>query len=332
MAFREARAAKIGGKFLAYGNTGSGKSFFQLTFPKVACEDSEAGVAHYEGRPIKLNNGNTYNNLIMVDNTADLDELEDGLDLLLSGEYDNKIETFSIDSETKFYATMQVGATEVEERKARKKGGDIDDTVVSQRQWGRIKIINMKLQQAKIDLSARGIHVVSVAQATDVFEGTGDNRKFVGIKPDMHKSVKFDYDTILEFYTEEEKDGSLKYFAKVKKDRTEVTKVGQIIENPCFDIWAGYYNSRNKLDTNKTSYKKDIKTSTESMIDEADKAETIVAEWKSLMKQLKDSGKSDCAMKVSKLLKEKELDIKKLDSYSVDDLTELLDFTKLQLN
>lgn len=329
MAFREARAAKIGGKFLVYGDTGSGKSFFQLTFPKVACEDSEAGIAHYEGRAIKLNNGNTYNNLVMVNNTADLDELEEGLDLLLSGEYDDKIETFSIDSETKFYATMQVGATEVEERKARKKGGDIDDAVVSQRQWGRIKIINMKLQQAKIDLSARGIHIVSVAQATDLRDSSGE--KVIGIKPDMHKTIKFDYDTILEFCTEEEKDGSLKYFAKVKKDRTEVTKVGQIIENPCFDIWAEYYNSRNNLATNETSYKKDIKTSIDSMIDKVDKAETIVTEWKVLMKNLKASGNSEGAVKVSKLLKEKEMDIKKLDIYSIDDLTELLEFTKLQI-
>ena len=48
MAFREAKATKIGGKFLAYGETGSGKSWFQLTFPNVACIDSEAGIGFYE--------------------------------------------------------------------------------------------------------------------------------------------------------------------------------------------------------------------------------------------------------------------------------------------
>ena len=91
MSFRDAKAAKIGGKFLVYGESGSGKSTFQLTFPKVACIDSEAGVAHYEGRDITLNNGNTYNNLILVDNTSDLDELESDLDDFLDGEYDKKI-------------------------------------------------------------------------------------------------------------------------------------------------------------------------------------------------------------------------------------------------
>ena len=150
MSFRDAKAAKIGGKFLVYGESGSGKSTFQLTFPKVACIDSEAGVAHYEGRDITLNNGNTYNNLVLVDNTSDLDELEMDLDSFISGEFDNKIETLSIDSETKFYGTMQVGAQEVEEKRARKKGGNVDDANISQRSWGRIKILNLKLQQSKL--------------------------------------------------------------------------------------------------------------------------------------------------------------------------------------
>ena len=65
MSFRKAKAAKIGGKFLVYGESGSGKSTFQLTFPRVACVDSEAGVAHYEGKDISILENNSldeYNN------------------------------------------------------------------------------------------------------------------------------------------------------------------------------------------------------------------------------------------------------------------------------
>ena len=281
MSFRKARATKIGGKFLSYGESGSGKSTFQLTFPKVACIDSETGIAHYEGKDIELNNGKTYNNLVMVDNTSDLDELESDLDDFINGEYDGQIETLSIDSETKFYNTMQIGATEVEERRARKKGGDVDDAGISVKQWGRIKIINMKLQQAKIDLSSKGTHVVSVAQEIELKDD--DGKKVIGYKPDMHKSVKFDYDTILRHYTKKEKDGSVSFWAEVIKDRTNVTKVGQQIENPCFDIWKDYYDSMNGLETNTTSYKNDLKTSTESMIDQADKSEALAAEFKDIL-------------------------------------------------
>lgn len=327
MAFRTAKAAKIGGKFLVYGESGSGKSTFQLTFPKVACIDSEAGIAHYEGTDITLNNGNTYNNLVLVDNTSDLDELETDLDSFLDGDFDDKIETLSIDSETKFYGTMQVGAQEVEEKRARKKGGNVDDANISQRSWGRIKILNLKLQQAKIDLSTKGIHVISVAQATDERDKSGE--KVIGIKPDMHKSVKFDYDTVLEFYTVEESDG-IHYYAKVLKDRTNVTKRGDIIENPCYDIWKDYFEGRSSLETNKTSYNNDIKASTESMEDKADRSEELAAEFKEVLKSLKDN--KDALLKVNKLLKDKGIDLKKLEMQLPETLTELIDFAKLQLS
>ena len=327
MSFRDAKAAKIGGKFSVYGESGSGKSTFQLTFPKVACIDSEAGIAHYEGRDITLNNGNTYNNLVLVDNTSDLDELEMDLDSFISGEFDNKIETLSIDSETKFYGTMQVGAQEVEEKRARKKGGNVDDANISQRSWGRIKILNLKLQQLKIDLSTRGIHIVSVAQGTDKRDDSGE--KVIGIKPDMHKSVGFDYDTVLEFFTKEEADGT-HYYAKVLKDRTKVTKRGDVIENPCYDIWKDYFEGRSNLETNKTSYKNDIKNSTESMEDKADRSEELAAEFKEVLKSLKDD--KDALLKVNKLLKDKGIDLKKLELQLPETLTELIDFAKLQLS
>ena len=327
MSFRDAKAAKIGGKFLVYGESGSGKSTFQLTFPKVACIDSEAGIAHYEGRDITLNNGNTYNNLVLVDNTSDLDELEMDLDSFISGEFDNKIETLSIDSETKFSGTMQVGAQEVEEKRARKKGGNVDDANISQRSWGRIKILNLKLQQLNIDLSTRGIHIVSVAQGTDKRDDSGE--KVIGIKPDMHKSVGFDYDTVLEFFTKEEADGT-HYYAKVLKDRTKVTKRGDVIENPCYDIWKDYFEGRSNLETNKTSYKNDIKNSTESMEDKADRSEELAAEFKEVLKSLKDD--KDALLKVNKLLKDKGIDLKKLELQLPETLTELIDFAKLQLS
>lgn len=329
MAFRQAKAAKIGGKFLSYGESGSGKSTFQLTFPNVACIDSETGIAHYEGKDITLNNGKTYNNLVMVDNTSDLDELEEDLDAFIEGEYDGKINTLSIDSETKFYNTMQIGATEVEERRARKKGGDVDDAGISVKQWGRIKILNMKLQQAKIDLSSKGTHVVSVAQEVEIKDD--DGKKVIGYKPDMHKSVKFDYDTILRHYTKKDKEGNVSFWAEVIKDRTNVTKVGQHIENPCYDIWKDYYESMNGLEVNKTSYKNDLKTSTESMVDKADKAEDLANEWKEMMKQLKEDKNMDAISKINNLIKEKKIDVKKIEMHTVEDLTELVDFTKLQL-
>lgn len=330
MSFRKSNAARIGGKFLVYGDTGTGKSFFALTFPKIACIDSEVGMAHYEGRNITLANGNTYNNLELVDNTSNLDTLEEDLDAFLNGEYKDKIKTLCIDSETKFYSTMQIAALAVEEKRAKKKSGNVDDATVSKRQWGRIGIINMKFQRAKIDLSAMGVHIVSIAQATNEYKGEGDNRKIVGTKGDMYSKGEFDYDTILEFYKEKRGTG-FKYFARVKKDRSEITKVGQIIENPCYDIWKEYYEAKEKLPINKTSYKKDIQSSTDSMNEKADESSEIVDKWKIMMKQIKKNGNTEGISNINNFIKEKEIDVKKIDLYTVDVLTELVDFTELQL-
>lgn len=327
MGFREAKANKIGGKFLAYGETGSGKSWFQLTFPNVACIDSEAGIGFYEGKAITLNNGKIYNNLKLVDNTSDLDTLEEDLDAFLDGEYEGKINTLSIDSETKFYSTMQISALEVEERRARRKGGDIDDAGISVKQWGRIKLINMKFQQAKIDLSSKGMHIVSIAQQVEIKDDKGE--KVIGYKPDMHKSVGFDYDVVLRFFKKKNKDGDgCTYYAEVIKDRTGVTKVGSVIENPCYDMWKDFFDGISKLDTLKTSYRNDLDKSTEDMIDKDDKAEAIVIEWKSIMKSITDSGNTSAIKQINAFIKENNLNVKNMTAEDPDVLKELLDLTK----
>lgn len=324
MAFREAATKKIGGKFLVFGETGGGKSWFTLTFPRLASVDSETGLAHYEGKPININ-GNEYNNLVFVDNTADLEELEEDLDALIDGEYDGKIDSFAVDSETKFYNTMQVGAMEVEERRAAKKGEDVDDATVSQRQWGRIKLINMKMQQAKIDLSTRGIHIISVAQGADLRDKSGKN--IIGEKPDMHKSVPFDYDTVLRFYKEKDKKtGDIKYFAEVKKDRTNVTKEGDIIEDCTFDVWKEYYENMNSLDKNETNFSNDLQTSTDKMMSDADRSEKLAKKFRKLAKGLRkdDEKKTEMNNKV----KELKINVKNLEINDVDKLEELVEFVE----
>jgi len=327
MGFRKAGEQKLGGKFLVFGDTGSGKSFFLLTFPDIGAADSESGLAHYENKPITIA-GKEYNNLKFVDNTADIDELESDLDDLTAGVYDDEIRTFGIDSETKFYNSMQVGAMTVEERRARKTGGDVDDSTVSQRQWGRIKLLNMKLQQAKIDLSARGTHIVSIAQEADLRDKK-DTDKIIGEKPDMHKSVPYDYDTVLRFYKEvDKKTGGTRFYTRVIKDRTMVTKVGDIIENCTYDIWADYYKGKSKLESANTSYRKDLDTTTANMVDKADKVDKMITEWKQIMKALKESGSTDKISKINKKLKSLKIDVKNMNLCDFKVISELFEYSR----
>lgn len=326
MSFRKAGNKKVAGKFLVYGDTSCGKSCFGLTFPDIAAADSEHGLIHYEREPIVIG-GKTFNNLQMVDDTSDVETLEEDLDAILSGEMP-EIKTFVIDSETKFYSAMQIGAMTVEERRARKKGGDVDDATISQKQWGKIKMLNMKLQQAKIDLAANGFHVVSIAQEAEVKEKRGAEMVVVGYKPDMHKSVKYDYDTILRMYKVEEKDGTERFFAKVLKDRTNVTKVGQVIENPTYDIWAAYFEGNKSKELAGSSYRAELDKTTNDMVEEDDKAAEIISEWKALLAKMKAADKTKETKKVTEKIKELKIDIKAMDQTPSDVLTQLLDFTR----
>lgn len=325
MAFRKSAANKVGGKFLVFGATGTGKSLFGLTFPKSIAIDSECGLAHYEGVPVKMNNGNTYNNLKFVDTTSDLDTLEADLDDFIDIAEENKCETLIVDSESKIYAGLQVSANEVEERRARRKGKDATDVNISVLSWGRIKLINMRLQQTKIDLSSKGYHIVSVAQEQEIKDDEG--KKILGYKPDCYKTLPYDYDVVMRFFKKKESDG-IHYYAEVMKDRTNVTKIGDVIENPCYDIWKEYFDSRANLKSAATSYKRDMETSTESMEDKAEKSEDLAAEFRAILKSLKDD--KDALLHVNQLIKDKAVDLKKLELQPPEILTELIDFAKLQ--
>lgn len=327
MSFRKSAANKIGGKFLVYGATGTGKSLFGLTFPDSIAIDSENGLCHYEGISVSMNNGNTYNNLKFVDMTSDLDTLEEDLDEFVNIAEENKCKTLIIDSESKIYAGLQVSANEVEERRARRKGKDTTDVNISVLSWGRIKLINMRLQQTKIDLSSKGYHIVSVAQEQEIKDDEG--KKIIGYKPDCYKTLPYDYDVVMRFFVKKE-NGEVHYYAEVIKDRTNVTKVGDVIENPCYDIWEKYFESRSGLSLAETSYKNDVKTSTESMIDKAEKSEGLAVELKGILKSLKDD--KDALLRVNKLMKEKDISLKNLEMQSPDILIEIIDYAKLQLS
>ena len=73
-----------------------------------------------------------------------------------------------------------------------------------------------------------------------------------------------------------------------------------------------------------------MKTSTESMIDKAEKSEELAVEFRGVLKSLKDN--KEALLKVNKLMKEKEIDLKKLELHDPETLTELIGFAKLQLS
>lgn len=279
MAFRKPSTKKIGLKVLVTGQTGAGKSIFGLSFPKSAILDSEAGIALYEGDSV-------YGaNIVAVNNTMSVADMEESFEEVeeMVEENPDEINTLIIDSETKFYQNLQHSALEVEEKRARRNAKDIMDTNLSVRSWGRIKQVATKLQNLKIDLSAKGINVISVSQVDDIKQKVGENFVKVGEKPVMAKNAEYDYDIIINLIKVEEK-GEIKYKGEIKKDRTNVTKAGMVVDNPSYSIWKDYLEGRKNAETLGSNLSKDMDKDMASLeAEDREKEKTVVEKLKEVM-------------------------------------------------
>ena len=109
------------------------------------------------------------------------------------------------------------------------------------------------------------------------------------------------------------------------KDRTNVTKVGDVMENITYDIWKDYFDGMSGLKANTANYSEDIKKSTESMMDKADKAEDLANELKTLLKNVSSQADKN---KVLTMIKDKEINVKQMQQANPEDLQEIIDFIK----
>lgn len=325
--------AHVGGKVLVFGKQGTGKSTFVGTFPNINLVDTEDGQTYYLGKN---------KNIKGVMRTVSEKEVQETLDELNDADMLETFDTIVIDSGTKLYENMQSAAYEVAENRARKqrnKGADIDldDVNISQRDWGHIKRWNQQLATSYILFSEMGKWcVVTAHQKDEMRDATKAEKKALGVDkikigeiPDLAKKAEHDFDIVIQTFTEENENGETIYKAKILKDRTQVTKRGDVLENISFDIWKQNWEDTKKYGvktaTNlNTSVEKDVK----AMTSEIDSAESIVADWKVVMKTIADSGNADATKQINNFIKEHNISVKNMTAESPSLLKELLDFTK----
>lgn len=319
MAFRKPAKKKIGLKVLIYGTYGTGKTIFGLSFPNVALIDSENGATFYENNP-QFNQ-----NLRLVDNFQSFKELEDTIDDLKDNYEEYGIETLVIDSETKIYENLKEVVMNVEEKRARRKGGDEDDTNLSVRSWGRIKYVGNKLQNLKIDLTSRGVNVVSISQAKEIKKKVGDEFIVSGYSHEMNKGSEFDYDIVIQATTETDAiTGDVKVLNKILKDRTNTIPKGKVIEGfISFDLWKGYFEGLNGGEKLSTTYSKEVASTEKDLEKEmVDKEEVLKNRVNEVVKAMDDKTKAKFTSEFKKL---KINPKQSMTEEQIDKLEELLD-------
>jgi hypothetical protein len=161
-------------KVLFYGPSGSGKTLAALTFPKVAYINAEGGADMYAGRggikPFHWFSCKT------------ITDLETALDYI---EYDSgtEFETLVIDPITVFYDVLKEAGA-----RAAKTG------TLGFREWAQI---NNRMKAVYNRLTNLPVHVVVIGRESIEYEGTGDNLRKAGVKPDADKSLVYIFDFIV---------------------------------------------------------------------------------------------------------------------------------------
>lgn len=299
-------------KVLGFGESGSGKTTFALTFPKNVIVDSETGYDFYKSNP----------NIALMATTNSIYDLEDILEEVEELIDGNKISTFTTDSISKFYANLQYVYQDLVEKRARRKGQDADDAGLSQREWAKIKTILKRINDTKLMMASKGVNIVDIAQQKDIQEKRGDSFVKVGIAPDYVKNANYDYDIIINMYTEEDKKtGETHYYGKILKDRTQKYKKNEIIENPSFKNWEDIYNGYSKAKESVVDFNSDYtKDSAKAESDEAS-AKDLAEKIKSFIKTADGTQKTQ----ITKAMKSLEINIKDLASNPLESLKELVD-------
>ncbi len=244
-------------KILIYGESGSGKTVFALSFPKSIVVDSEDGYSWYEGTE-------RTRNVVGILDSQSYDDLENLMDELDDAN-DEEFSSLVIDSETKVYENIKEALQNVEETRAARKGRDVLDANLSMRSYGKIGQLSGRLQNAKLRLASQGINIISVAQAADEMEDAGNGQRVkVGEKPNMDKRARFDYDVVIRLFTKDNK-----YYGEIEKDRLEVFERGDIVENPSYQNWAHRLESKdNQGETVAKDFSKDAEKSQKAYYEE----------------------------------------------------------------
>lgn len=295
--FRKPSSRKQGLKILFYGENGAGKSVAALTFPDNAIVDSESKIGVYESDP------RFKDNIVGIADTSNYYEVLELMDQVLANP--KMCKTFTIDSYTKIYNAVQVACMEVEEERARKKGGNVDDSTISMRGHGKIKLNILRFDDFIAQASAKGVHVICVAHKDDIKQKVGDNFVKVGERPALKANAEHTFDVILRFYKEKDiVTGEYKFYADVEKDTTGLYRVGTKLENVTYEHFKSYIESNDKKETIETNYDKTLESSMTEMKREQEDHETLVKQFKELYKELVAKDEANKS-KVAAILKSK---------------------------
>ena len=214
--FQPAASVQKKAKVLVYGEPGVGKTWFALTFPRVALIDTEGGADLYGGRFD-----------FDVLRTKSFGDILDAIEAVKT-DHGRTWQTLVIDPISIVWQVLQDAGQQAAEARAARYGRAADDVMLTPRDWGLIK---RRLYSAMTDLVNLPVNVVLTAHLRDVMEMRRDGRGQemavkVGEKPDAEKKAGYWPDIVARLVVDHGEHVGI-----VEKDRSGLFRVGQRVPN-----------------------------------------------------------------------------------------------------
>jgi|GEM_PF-2370794 len=230
MAFTRPEKLCEGVRILVYGESGSGKTPFALTFPSQALIDADSSATFYKN--------NNQNILVMSTSVSAKAIMEDLSELEADSELFSQVNTIVIDSISRVYENLQHAALKVVENRAIKNQRMVEAEGLSPKEWGIIKLVYDRLIGKLFEYSKMGKNIVIVAEGKDEKEPVKQpdgtvTFVTVGTTYNSSKGAEYDFDVVLQF--SKNKDGSS--IARVIKDRTMTFTPNNVIEMATYEHW-----------------------------------------------------------------------------------------------
>lgn len=276
MAFNPFQVAQPTARFLKvllFGVSGSGKTRAALTFPGAAVIDAEGGTVLYRGRPGIPS--------FMVMDAKTVSELELALDFI-EADKGKTVKTLVIDPISVFYKVQREATAATNKRKE-----------MGFREWGKL---NMRMSSVYTRLTNLPCHVVVIARESTEYEGTGDDMRRVGQKPDADRDITYPFDFIIHM----QKDRS----GIVVKSRGAELGEGQRLKAVNWDVFAPFANAYavgktgTQVDEDSAVQGETVRELHREEFQDRELVEKFVSEWKGQGAQVSDITK---ALNVSKL-------------------------------
>jgi hypothetical protein len=160
-------------KVLLYGASGSGKTIAALTWPRPAVVDAEGGSELYRGR---------HGFEVLVFDTKNVLELEQAIQFVRE-DGGKSIDTLVIDPITVFYDVLKDATAR-----------QTKDGSLGFREWARV---NARMKSVYNALTGLPVHVVVVARESIEYEGSGNDMRKTGQKPDSDKALPYIFDFVI---------------------------------------------------------------------------------------------------------------------------------------